>query len=333
MKKTLVFLAGCVMVAISCQKSSLTEMNGDNGIAVNDGSQYTGRRCASYEVLQRQLNEDPALAERMASFERIVQRNLQNPSAYRLVNGVVNIPVVVNVIYNGASQNISLQQIQSQITVLNEDYNATNADISSVPTLFSSVKGNVGIKFVLDSVRRKSTTKKSWTTNDAVKKTSQGGLDPLSPTTKLNIWVCNLGNNLLGYAQFPGGALATDGVVILYSAFGSRAKYSAGTYITSYDLGRTATHEVGHWLNLRHIWGDATCGSDLVSDTPLHNAANFGCPVAGHKSTCTGTPIEMTMNYMDYTDDACMYMFSAGQKTRMLAVFAVGGPRNSFAQP
>jgi hypothetical protein len=86
-------------------------------------------------------------------------------------------------------------------------------------------------------------------------------------------------------------------------------------------------------MNLRHIWGDATCGNDLVGDTPTHNAANFGCPAAGHKSTCSGTPVEMTMNYMDYTDDACMYMFSGGQKTRMLAVFASGGPRNGFAQP
>jgi hypothetical protein len=86
-------------------------------------------------------------------------------------------------------------------------------------------------------------------------------------------------------------------------------------------------------MNLRHIWGDANCGNDQVGDTPLHNTANYGCPAAGHKSTCTGTPVEMTMNYMDYTDDACMYMFSAGQKTRMLAVFASGGPRNSFAQP
>ena len=86
-------------------------------------------------------------------------------------------------------------------------------------------------------------------------------------------------------------------------------------------------------MNLRHIWGDATCGNDQVGDTPVHNTANYGCPAAGHKSTCSGKPVEMTMNYMDYTDDACMYMFSAGQETRMLAVFASGGPRNSFAQP
>jgi hypothetical protein len=132
----------------------------------------------------------------------------------------------------------------------------------------------------------------------------------------------------LGYAQFPGGSSATDGIVLDDNATGN-----TGTAAAPFNKGRTATHEVGHWLNLRHIWGDATCGNDQVGDTPTHNTANYGCPAAGHKSTCSGTPIEMTMNYMDYTDDACMYMFSAGQASRMLAVFAAGGPRASFAQP
>jgi hypothetical protein len=311
-----------------CQKESMTPAT-----EPTQTSEITQRKCGSMEVLDRQLKEDPSLAGRMSAAEDAVQRNIQNHLQAKLVNGVITIPVVVNVIYNTTTQNISLSQIQSQITVLNEDYNAKNADTSLIPTLFKSVKGSVGIQFVLDTVRRKSTTKTSWTTNDAVKKTAQGGLDPLLPTTKLNIWVCNLGSGLLGYAQFPGGLSATDGVVILYSAFGSRAKYSSGTYVTSYDKGRTATHEVGHWLNLRHIWGDATCGNDLVGDTPLHTGANYGCPAANTKSTCTGTPVMMTMNYMDYTNDACMYMFTLGQKTRVLATFATGGPRNSFAQP
>jgi hypothetical protein len=137
-----------------------------------------------------------------------------------------------------------------------------------------------------------------------------------------------MGGGILGYAQFPGGSSATDGVVIDDNAFGK-----TGTVSYPYDKGRTATHEVGHWMNLRHIWGDANCGSDLVGDTPSHNTANYGCPSYPHRSTCSGTPVEMTMNYMDYTDDACMYMFSVGQRTRMLAVFSSGGPRNSFAQP
>jgi hypothetical protein len=322
MKKLLLTLSVFVFLATGCQKTSLDE-------SVVTESTITERKCGSMEVLDRQLTEDPTLASRMSNIENVIQKNIQ---AGKLVNGIITIPVVVNVIYNTTSQNISLSQIQSQIAVLNEDFNAKNSDTSKIPTLFKSLKGKVGITFVLDSIRRKSSTKTSWSTNDAVKKTASGGLDPLSPTTKLNMWVCNLSNGILGYAQFPGGSSATDGVVILYSAFGSKLK-SSGTYTTSYDLGRTATHEVGHWLNLRHIWGDATCGSDLVGDTPLHNTANYGCPASGHKSTCTGTPVEMTMDYMDYTDDACMYMFSVGQASRINATFTTGGPRNTFAQP
>ena len=286
------------------------------------------------DVLQQQLQEDPSLQSRMDEIERNIEKNQNLMKMGRLVNGVYEIPVWVNVLYRTTAENISQAQIQSQIDVLNEDYAGTNADVSLVPSTFTGVKaGNCNIRFVLQGITRKATTKTSWSTNDAVKKTASGGLNPTSPTTYLNLWVCTLGNGILGYAQFPGGSSATDGVVILNQAFGSRLKCPTGYYTTTYDKGRTATHEVGHWLNLRHIWGDATCGSDLVSDTPLHNTANYGCPAAGHKSTCTGTPIEMTMNYMDYTDDACMYMFSAGQKSRMLATFATGGGRNSFAQP
>jgi hypothetical protein len=241
---------------------------------------------------------------------------------------VIEIPVVVNVLYKTSAQNISDAQIASQITALNKDFSATNTDYNLTPAIFQGVRsGNINVRFVLDKTVRKSTTKSSWSTNDAMKKAANG-IVPTSPTTKLNLWVCNLGGGILGYAQFPGGSSATDGVVIDDNAFGT-----TGTAAAPFNKGRTATHEIGHWMNLRHIWGDATCGNDQVGDTPLHNTANYGCPASGHKSTCSGTPVEMTMNYMDYTDDACMYMFSAGQKTRMQAVFATGGPRNSFAQP
>ena len=117
-------------------------------------------------------------------------------------------------------------------------------------------------------------------------------------------------------------------MVILYSAFGSRAKYAAGTYTTTYDLGRTATHEIGHWLNLRHIWGDASCGNDQVADTPTQQTSNYGCPVYPHV-TCSNAG-DMSMNYMDYTDDQCMYMFSTGQSSRMNALFATGGARTGL---
>ena len=329
MKKTLLFFMSCAMLVVGCKKSTI-----DGNTVVDESSAIStnpeiAHRCASYEVLQQQLQADPGLAGRMNQIEEFTTRFTQNPSSARLVNGVYVIPVVVNVVYQTTAQNISLTQIQSQIDVLNKDYSATNTDYGLTPSTFTAVRsGNTNIQFVLDTVIRKATTTKSWSTNNYVKSSTKGGISPTSPTTKLNLWCCNLSGGVLGYAQFPGGSSTTDGVVIDDNAFGS-----TGTVAAPYNKGRTATHEVGHWLNLRHIWGDATCGSDLVTDTPTHNTANYGCPVAGHKSTCTGTPIEMTMNYMDYTDDACMYMFTAGQKTRMLAVFATGGARNSFAQP
>lgn len=286
------------------------------------------RHCAAHTVLEQQLAADPGLQARMDEIERFTEKTIQSNERILLANGNIQIPVVVNVLYKTAAQNISLAQIQSQIDVLNKDYSATNSDYSQIPAAFLPVaSGNTTIEFVLHSVVRKATNKTSWSANDAMKKTSQGGINPTTPTTKMNLWVCNLGQGLLGYAQFPGGPSATDGVVIDDNACGN-----TGTAAAPYGLGRTATHEVGHWLNLRHIWGDATCGNDLVSDTPVHNTSNGGCPAQPHYSTCSGTPREMTMNYMDYTYDQCMYMFSAGQKARMLATFVTGGPRNSFAQ-
>jgi hypothetical protein len=304
----------------------LFSCNDDNTSAENLSiTNHDHRGCASHSVYEEQLKNDPDLANRMQQIEDLTANAI---SQGRLVNGRIEIPVVVNVLYKTNSENISLTQIQSQIDVLNEDFNAANSDFNQVPSTFSGVKANVGISFVLDAVYRKYTKKTSWGTRDSMKKTKRGGLDPTSPTTKLNIWVCTIGGGILGYAQFPGGSSATDGVVVDSRYFGTN-----GTATSPFDKGRTATHEVGHWMNLRHIWGDTTCGTDYVNDTPTHNTANYGIPSFPHYSTCSGNPIEMTMNYMDYTDDAGMYMFSNDQKSRMLAVFSVGGPRNSFAQP
>jgi hypothetical protein len=303
------------MLFFSCQ-------NDQTDTTDSPTSAIAQRGCATQDVLDAQLRANPALAIKMNEIEDFTQNQILTN---RLVNGKVEIPVIVNVLYRTTSENISDAQIQSQIDVLNKDFNATNSDYNSVPALFAGVKANVGISFVLEKINRKSTTKTSWGTNDAMKKTASGGLAPTSPTTKQNLWACTIGGGILGYVQFPGGASATDGVVIDSKYFGLSGSGSA-----PYNLGRTATHEVGHWMNLRHIWGDANCGSDLVSDTLTHNSANYGVPAYPHYSTCSGTPVEMTMNYMDYTDDNGMYMFSTGQKSRMAAIFLSGGPRAAF---
>jgi hypothetical protein len=313
--KKIILSAMAFMMLFSCQN--------DQTESVNPTTNAIARRgCASQEVLAAQLAADPTLAVRMSQIEAFTQKAMLTG---RLVNGKVVIPVVVNVLYRTAAENISTAQIQSQIDVLNQDFNATNSDFNSIPSEFSGVAANVGITFELVNIVRKSTTKTSWGTRDTMKNSKRGGIDPTSPTTTLNMWSCTIGGGILGYAQFPGGSDATDGVVVDSFYFGMS---SAGSY--PYNLGRTMSHEVGHWMNLRHIWGDATCGSDLVSDTPSHNTANYGVPAYPHYSTCAGTPVEMTMNYMDYTDDRGMYMFTDGQKARMDAIFVSGGARAAF---
>jgi hypothetical protein len=280
------------------------------------------RGCASQDVLDAQMKADPSLVLRMNQIEAFTQKSMLTS---RLVNGKIVIPVVVNILYRTAAENISNAQIQSQTDVLNQDYTATNTDFSSIPPEFATVAANIGITFELVQIIRKSTTKSSWGTRDVMKSSKRGGIDPTSPTTTLNMWACTIGGGILGYAQFPGGSSATDGVVIDSNYFGLS---SAASY--PYNLGRTASHEVGHWMNLRHIWGDASCGNDLVSDTPVHKTSNFGVPTYPYASTCLPTHNEMTMNYMDYTDDRGMYMFTEGQKSRMSALFVSGGARSGF---
>ena len=293
-------------------------------------AQSAYKRCETAEHLQDQLAQDQGMQARMNAIESFTEKYLKN-SANKRTSAVVTIPVVVHVVYKTAAQNVSDKMIQDQIAVLNKDFAKMNSDASKTPSAFTAAATNVQFKLATvtpsgaptNGIVRTSTKKVSFSSNDGVKKSSTGGSNAWDASKYLNIWVCNLGNGLLGYAQFPGGPAATDGVVILYSSL-------PGGSAAPYNLGRTATHEVGHWLNLRHIWGDATCGNDLVSDTPTHNTANYGCPASNHRSTCSGTPLEMTMNYMDYTDDACMYMFTAGQAARMDALLAPGGARASL---
>jgi len=316
MKKIFLPTAALIML-FSCQ-------NDDQSSETLLTESITQRNCATQEVLEEQLKADPTLAIRMNQIEAFTQKAVLTK---RIVNGKIVIPVVVNVLYRTTAENISDSQIQSQIDVLNKDYTATNSDFSSTPAEFAVVAANIGITFELVKINRKSTIKTSWGTRDAMKSSKKGGIDPTTPNTTLNIWACKIGNGILGYAQFPGGSSATDGVVIDSKYFGLSG---SGSY--PYNLGRTATHEIGHWMNLRHIWGDSSCGNDLVNDTPVAKTSNFGVPAYPYVSSCLPTHNEMTMNYMDYTDDRGMYMFTNGQKARMSALFVTGGVRAGFIQ-
>ncbi|MBC7694367.1 MAG: T9SS type A sorting domain-containing protein [Burkholderiales bacterium] len=298
-------------------------------------SQTAQRNCGTMQHLNYLKSQDEGLEDRMNLIEQQTAEWVQNSASMKTAATVVNIPVVVHVVYNTTSQNITDAQIKSQIDVLNEDFRKLNADRTLIPVAFAGLAADVEITFCLASkspsgatstgIIRKSTTVASFSDDNSVKYTSSGGSDAWNTSQYLNLWVCNLGGGLLGYAQFPGGPAATDGVVILYSSFGR-----TGTVSAPYDKGRTATHEVGHWLNLRHIWGDAACGSDLVNDTPTQQTSNGGCPAFPHITCSNGSNGDMFMNYMDYTNDACMYMFSTGQKSRMQSLFAAGGARASL---
>lgn len=300
-------------------------------------AQDAARNCSTMEVDARLRAEDPGYATRMEAIESFTQEYVSNNAGG--TRATVTIPVVVHVVYNNATENISDAQILSQIDVLNDDFRRNNADAVFTAAGFLGVAADTEIEFCLASVdpsgnpttgiTRTSTTKTSFSTDDKVKQTSQGGIDAWDRDSYLNLWVCDLSGGLLGYAQFPGGAASTDGVVCDYQYFGT-----IGTATAPFDLGRTATHEVGHWLNLRHIWGDdgtSCAGSDLVADTPNQADETYGCPSTTRISCSNGPNGDMYQNYMDYTDDACMNIFTSGQKTRMQALFSPGGARASIA--
>ena len=259
------------------------------------------------------------LLEKYPSF-RAAQLRLEGATAKRRDAGVKKAPVivtiktVVNVVYKTAEQNISNAQIDSQIAALNKDFRATNPDRAQTPAPFKGLVTDARIKFKLVKVTRTLTASTGFTFDDKVKKASTGGIAPYQPKTHLNLWVCALTGGLLGYAQFPGGPQATDGVVINYLSFGT-----IGTAQAPFNKGRTATHEIGHYLNLRHIWGDTPdcSGSDMVADTPNCAGPNFGTPTWPVVTCNNGPNGDMFMNYMDYSDDAAMFMFTAQQVLRM----------------
>ena len=293
--------------------------------AAGRGGVPARRSCATMEVHERLLRTRPGYREARDAIETMAWRVSRAPIAER--TGCTRIPVVVHVVYNAAAENISDAQIKSQIVVLNDDFRRKNADIGSVPAPFQPLIGDARLQFELatvdpngaatNGITRTNTAVNGFGTNDAVKSAATGGADPWPSDRYLNIWVCALGGGLLGYSQFPGGPAATDGLVILHSAFGT-----TGTAAAPFNLGRTVTHELGHWLNLRHIWGDdgtGCSGDDFVADTPNQGGPNYGKPVFPILSCGNAPNGDMFMNYMDYVDDAAMVMFSVGQVARMQA--------------
>jgi len=292
------------------------------------------RSCGSVQNYFRQVDFYPDLRRNQAVLEgmTIASARQGRQAEPRLPD---EIPVVVHVLYRTEADNLTDEQVASQIDVLNEDYAATNEDVKNVPPVFVDRVGNPGLRFALATtdpsgapttgITRRKVTVASFAVDDRMKAEATGGTDPWDTTRYLNIWVCRMSGDVLGYAQFPGGPPQTDGVVILTSAFGR-----GGSAAAPFDLGRTTTHEVGHWLNLSHIWGEArvpTCSdSDSVDDTPNQWGPNFGKPTFP-KASCDNVPDgDLFMNYMDYVDDDTMVMFTTGQVARMHAALEFSRP-------
>ena len=299
--------------------------------------------CRSVEYRHKQLVEHPELAATMNGIEQFTQRELRTPTVGVTGQGatpgatssLITIPVVVHVLYHSPAENISDEQITSQIAVLNNDYQKLNADTASIPAYYRSTAADCGFRFVLAGIDtngrvttgiiRKQTAVAAFSLNDKMKCSATGGDDPWDRNRYLNIWVCNLQDGILGYSSVVGGPPQTDGVVVLYTAFGT-----TGTAEAPFNLGKTCTHEIGHWLNMIHIWGDADCGNDQVADTPPQSAATYGDP-NGIVLSCNNAPYgNMYMNYMDFTDDIGMHLFTHGQRDRMRTLFAPGGFRYSL---
>jgi Pregnancy-associated plasma protein-A/Secretion system C-terminal sorting domain len=323
--------------------------------------------CASTFNVQNIQNSDPNRYSRYIQVEQHIANYIASSNSGSVTgrlatpNSTIIVPVVVHVLHNGepigVGNNISETQIRSQIDVLNEDFRRLNSDRINTPAAFSGIAVDANIEFRLscidpvgnptNGIHRKQATANSFTVRvnangtineqlTGIKYTAQGGTDAWPTSRYLNMWVCNIapsgGGQILGYAQFPfdySTSPNTDGVVMLNRAFGR----GSGLY-PQYDLGRTTTHEVGHWLNLFHIWGDDgdRCdGTDQCDDTPNQAGANqSNCPTFPQTS-CGNTPNgDMFMNYMDYTLDGCKNSYSKGQSQRMRAVFAQGGPRAAF---
>lgn len=301
------------------------------------------RTCLTHDKFVEAM-KDPATAARRAQVEHDIETYLNaHPQAASRTSGnqdiLVTVPVVVHVLYYNSTQNISDAQIQTQIDVLNEDYAHRNPDSVNTPAVFQSLMANTEIQFCLASsdpsgnattgIERRQVTVTQIGSTNKYYQYAQGGLTAWNRNYYLNIWICDIdGGFTLGFSYLPGTASAAyDGVVIDYNFFGT-----IGTAQSPFDLGRTATHEVGHWFNMEHIWADEpSCSADDgVTDTPQQKGENYGCPSypqttqSGGRCS-TADPSSMYMNYMDYTDDACMNMFTYGQAARMQA--AVNGAR------
>ena len=308
-----------------------------------NGTPSIVRRTCGTERPSEQWSQD--FQQKVVQFVAQHQNNSQNR-----INAVYNLPVIVHVVYWNAAENISQAQVYSQFDVLNADYAGTGLNANTCPAPFLPLLSNTNISFCKAAKNPNGVTLLEPGI-DRVNAQTLGFTDPgttgwsksyITNTIKsattwdankyMNIWVLPLGDDLLGYATFPGGSAVLDGVVIGYKYFGN-----TGVLDPTYNKGRTATHEIGHWLGLYHISGDEACGDDLCNDTPTQKGGNttpglnYGCPTFPFQVNGCGAGTspngELFMNFMDYVDDPCMYLFTPDQTTRMQTVLTTDPKR------
>jgi hypothetical protein len=279
--------------------------------------------CRSFEYQQQLIQKDPGLQISRNAAQNFVLRHESSRISSDVAGRTIIIPVVVHVLYHYPGENVSDSLIRSQIRILNRDFRKLNPDTVKIPGAFKALAADCGIEFQLATVDPKGqptsgiihkyTPVTKWTMDDKIKLSSEMGDDGWDPKSYLNVWVGAL-DRFLGYSSVPGDPSDKDGLVISIAALG----------------GRTAVHEIGHWLGLRHLWGDADCGDDGVADTPKQETYTNGCP-SGVRISCNNAPYgDMYMDYMDFTNDACLVMFTKGQKQKMRALFEPGGARYSI---
>ena len=289
------------------------------------------------EYVKQQVNENTSLKPRLEEIDVFTRARINTSTGVHRINGtpdIIKVPVVFHVLYHTPDQNIPISTIELLIAALNRDFNKRNFDTTNTPLAFKPYAAAMDFEFKLatmdpygagtNGVIRKYTPLNYWMSDDKMKFSSSYGDDAWDSKSYLNIWVCNM-KDVLGYSTFPGMDPSKDGIVLSFEdIFKAR-----GTSHTRNDF-RTIVHEAGHWVNLYHIWGETYCGDDKVDDTPKQSSYTPGCPNDVRISCSSAAPGDMYMNYMDFTDDVCMNMFTTGQKRRARILFEPGGPRNSI---
>jgi len=289
-------------------------------VLAQDGS-IPNRGCGATEYQEMEEQAEPSIKITRAQLQEQVNSYIANLKNYPTPQEVITIPVVFHVVYNTAAENVSDACIAQTLIALNKDMRKLNSDFATkTPSVFQAAAADVEIQFCMASkdpsgaattgITRTPTTVTAFGLDNRVKYNSQGGKDIWDRNKYLNLWVCDMGTAYIGYGQLPGGAAATDGVICHYKYLVS----AGGCGVAPYDKGRTTVHEIGHWFGLLHIWGNGGCSSDNIADTPTQQNPSSGCPTFPRASCSNGANGDMFMNYMDYTNDPCMVMFTTGQK-------------------